>query len=157
TTVVTGPLDGEGYIDYRRALNERLGKNITPEKNASILLWKAFGPQPEDIDRIPDDFFKQLGMERPPDQGNYFVMRSRYLKDKYNLEDKDIDAVEEEINRAGKRAWSAEEYPYIASWLSANEKPLALAIEAARRPLYFNPTLAKRPPMISSPLVSAPL
>ena len=35
TTYVTGPLDKDGYIDYEAALNDLLGKDITPEKNAT--------------------------------------------------------------------------------------------------------------------------
>jgi len=33
----------EGYIDYEAALNDRLGKGITPEKHANVLIWKALG------------------------------------------------------------------------------------------------------------------
>src|SRR5438094_5975588 len=47
TTYVTGPLDKDGYIDYAAALNERLGRGVTPENNACVLLWKALGPHPE--------------------------------------------------------------------------------------------------------------
>src|SRR5437764_836871 len=47
TTVAMGPLDKAGYIDYEAALNERLGKGITPEKNANVLIWQALGPKPE--------------------------------------------------------------------------------------------------------------
>lgn len=45
TTYVTSPLDAEGYIDYQTALNELMSKNIVPEKNAVVLLCKAFGPK----------------------------------------------------------------------------------------------------------------
>ena len=41
TTFVTGPLDKDGYVDYAAALNERLGKGVTPDKNANVLIWKA--------------------------------------------------------------------------------------------------------------------
>ena len=47
TTYVTGPLDKDGYVDYAAALNERLGKGVTPANNANVLLWKALGPHPE--------------------------------------------------------------------------------------------------------------
>ena len=46
TTYVTGPLDKDGYIDYEAALNDRLGKNITSETNANVLIWKTLGPTP---------------------------------------------------------------------------------------------------------------
>jgi hypothetical protein len=156
TTVVTGPLDQEGYIDYITALNECLAKNVVPEKNASILLWKTFGPHVEGID-LPDGFFKQLGMERPPDKGDYLILRDRYLKDTYKLTPKEIDGNEDQISRACKRPWSAKDYPYIASWLLANEKPLALAIQASKRRDYFNPLFDPRASTIKSSAVGMPL
>ena len=67
TTVATGPLDKEGYIDYEAALNERLGKGITPEKNANVLIWQALGPKPEGGRGMPPEFFKQLGSAAPPE------------------------------------------------------------------------------------------
>ena len=63
TTYVTGPLDKEGYIDYEAALNDRLGKGITPEKNANVLLWKALRPDARGGKGMPAEFFKRLGIE----------------------------------------------------------------------------------------------
>src|SRR5437867_2887413 len=71
TTVVTGPLDQDGYIDYQAALNERLGKGVSPDKNANVLLWKALGPRPEGGKEMPPEFFKALGIEEPPEKGDY--------------------------------------------------------------------------------------
>src|SRR5215831_96631 len=79
TTYVTGPLDNDGYVDYEAALNERLGKGITPETNANVLLWRALGPQPESR-KMPDEFFKLLGIEAPPAKGDYFVDLSVFLR-----------------------------------------------------------------------------
>src|SRR5205085_12357447 len=72
TTYVTGPLDKEGYVDYEAALNERLGKGITPEKNANVLIWKAVGPKLDDRP-MPAEFFKRMGVDVPPEEGNYFI------------------------------------------------------------------------------------
>src|SRR2546430_330080 len=47
TTYITEPRDEAGYIDYEMGLNERLSKEATPENNAAVLLWRAFGPHPE--------------------------------------------------------------------------------------------------------------
>src|SRR5262245_59150500 len=71
TTYVTGPLDKDGYIDYAAALNERLGKGVTPANNANVLLWKALGPRPEG-GTMPAEFFQLLGIEPPPEKGDYF-------------------------------------------------------------------------------------
>src|SRR5262245_56429523 len=47
TTVVDGPLDEDGYVDYFAVLSERLGKEITPENNANVPLWRPLGPKPD--------------------------------------------------------------------------------------------------------------
>src|SRR5438309_4092070 len=73
TTYVTGPLDKEGYIDYEAALNDRLGKGITPDKNANVLLWKALGPTSIFSGGMPAEYFKRLGIEAPPRDGAYFI------------------------------------------------------------------------------------
>src|SRR5271166_1220289 len=69
TTYVTGPLDKEGYVDYETALNDRLAKGVTPEKNANVLLWQALGPTPEGGNGMPADYFKRLGIPEPPKRG----------------------------------------------------------------------------------------
>jgi hypothetical protein len=144
TTYVTGPLDKEGYIDYEAALNDRLGKGITPEKNANALLWKALGPTPEGSAGMPAEFFKRLGIEEPPKGGTYFIGLHHYLTDHRHLKPADLDAIDDQRSRAIQRPWAAKDYPHLAAWLTANEKPLAVVIEATRRPDYFNP-LASRP------------
>src|ERR1700730_3386738 len=59
TTFVTEPLDKHGYIDYVTALNERLGKGITPDNNANVLIWQALGPHPEG-GTMPEEYFQWL-------------------------------------------------------------------------------------------------
>src|SRR5262249_23084510 len=38
----------------------------------------------------------------------------------------------------------AKDYPRIAAWLKLNEKPLAIVIEATKRPEYYNPLVATK-------------
>src|SRR5437016_5097321 len=92
TTYVTGPLDKEGYIDYQAALNDRLSKGITPEKNANVLLWKALGPTPEGGKGMPAEFFKRLGIAEPAKGGDYFVGLTSYMKDHLKLDRSEYDA-----------------------------------------------------------------
>jgi hypothetical protein len=143
TTYVTGPLDKEGYIDYEAALNERLGKDITSDKNANVLIWKALGPRPERGEPMPPEYFKALGINEPPANGDYFVGLRAFLSDR-KVDESEWTAIADQQFLAGKRLWTAKDYPHIAAWLAVNEKPLTLVIEASKRPAYFNPLVPNR-------------
>jgi hypothetical protein len=80
TTYITGPLDKQGYVDYATALNERLRQGITPENNANVWLWKAFGSRSQVAVR-PPEFFKWLGAPALPRRGACYVDLFRYLKE----------------------------------------------------------------------------
>ncbi|HEX5271371.1 MAG TPA: hypothetical protein VFW33_12820, partial [Gemmataceae bacterium] len=154
TTHVTGPLDKDGYIDYEAALNDRLGKGITPETNASVLLWKAIGPSP-DGDAVPDGFFKRLGIDRPPEKGDYFIGLIVYLKEHARLDRQEFRAIDDQQGEAVRRLWAAKDYPHLAAWLRANEKPLAVIVEATRRPDYYNPLVTRNTPRGRTGLAAA--
>jgi hypothetical protein len=143
TTFVTGPLDKEGYVDFQTALNDLLGKGITPEKNANVLLWKSLGPTPEGGRGMSAEYFKRLGMEEPPKDGAYIIGMQAFLRDHLKLDPSQFDAIFDQQVSAGKRAWTGRDYPHIAAWLKANEKPLAVAVEATKRPDYYNPLLSR--------------
>jgi hypothetical protein len=80
TTFVTGPLDAAGYIDYAAALNDRLSKGVTPENNANVAVWRVFGPVAPDGTRASAQYFRKLGIARPPARGNYFVGLKAYAE-----------------------------------------------------------------------------
>jgi len=144
TTYVTGPLDKEGYIDYEIALNERLGKGIVPEKNANVLLWRAWGPAPEGGKGMPAEFFKRLGIKEPPRGGDYFIGLRAFMADHLKLNPDEFNAIYDQQGWAAQRPWTAKDYPHLAAWLKANEKPLALVIEATGRSDYYNPLIRPR-------------
>jgi hypothetical protein len=157
TTYITGPLDKEGYLDYQAALNERLGKGVTPEKNANVLLWKAFGPMPEGGKGMPAEYFLLLSMEEPPKDGAYFIGLSAYGKDHLKLNASALDQITDQQSRAVQRSWTAKDYPHLAAWLKANEKPLALVVAATRCPDYFNPLISPRNENEPGSLINASL
>jgi hypothetical protein len=144
TTYITEPLDKDGYLDYEAALNDRLGKGITPEKNANVLLWKALGPRPEGGKGMPAEYFKRLGIDEPPQKGDYFIALDAYVRDRLKLDQKEIETVLDQQSAATGRPWSAKDIPHIAAWLKDNEKPLAIVVQATKRPDYFNPLASHR-------------
>jgi len=138
TTVATGPLDKDGYIDYVAALNQRLVRGATPANNANVLFWKAIGPRPEGA-LMPPEFFEWLEIVEPPERGNYYIGLLRYWG---GLIPNDV--LFEQSDRALSQPWTAKEYPHFARWLKANEKPLALFVEGTKRPHYFSPLVPAR-------------
>ncbi|HEX4588374.1 MAG TPA: hypothetical protein VH120_00470 [Gemmataceae bacterium] len=154
TTYVTGPFDKDGYIDYEAVLNERLGKGVTPENNANVLIWKVLGPRPDGV-RMHVDYFKALGIVEPPDEGDYFVALREFTKDSLKLSPSEVEATNKQWSLASARPWRASDYPRIAAWLATNEKPLTVFVEATKRPKYFSPVIAIRNERDRGPLVSA--
>lgn len=143
TTFVDGPIDKDGYIDYEAAVNERFKKGIKPESNANVLLFKTFGPRPEGSD-MPPDFFKELGIPVPPEKGDYFFGVGKYASAHLKLNAKEQEELWSQLSRASARPWKAEDLPHITAWLTLNEKPLDVAVEATQRPHYFNPMVSFR-------------
>ncbi|HEY2785407.1 MAG TPA: hypothetical protein VGJ05_10565 [Fimbriiglobus sp.] len=143
TTVVDGPLDKEGYIDYEAALNERLGKGISPETNANVLIWKALGPRPEG-QGMPKEYFRLLGIEEPPAKGDYMLSMGRYIQDYLHQEASDDSPFYEQQSKACHQPWASSELPQFHAWLVLNEKPLAVVVEASKRTGYFNPLTPDR-------------
>src|SRR5262249_24985427 len=156
TTYVTGPADEEGFVDYQTALNARLGAGIAPENNANVLIVQALGPHPE-RGTMPPDYWQWLGIEPPPEQGAYFIGRYRYFE--ANIKDQEEDEPgqpehefdgrtpqtrwDEAVDRAARWPWKSKNEPDVAAWIKQNEKPLALMIEASKRPKYYNPLVSK--------------
>jgi hypothetical protein len=116
---------------------------VTPENNANVLIWKALGPRPERGEPMPPEYFKALGINEPPANGEYFVGLRAFLSDR-KVDESAWTAIADQQFLAGKRLWTAKDYPHIAAWLAVNEKPLTLVIEASKRPAYFNPLVPNR-------------
>ena len=143
TTYVVGPLDKHGYIDYETALNAEMSKGITPDKNANALLIQMFGPAPEGGDGLPTAYFKWLDVPIPPKDGDYFL-RLTDAPARLGITSEQLTALYEFLERVAHRPWAAKDCPPLAEWLRANERPLALAVEAVKRPAFFSPLVSRR-------------
>jgi hypothetical protein len=156
TTYATGPLDKDGYIDYAAALNERLGKGVTPANNANVLIWKALGPRPEGGRGMPAEFFKLMGIQEPPAKGDYLIEFFRYRKEVLKIEMRQVgEDIFDRHGRVTQAPWTPKDHPDFASWLKANEKPLAVLREATRRTHYFSPLVPSTTGNGSAGLVTA--
>jgi hypothetical protein len=154
TTIVTDT-DEHGYVDYVRAANERLRQGVTPENNANVLIWRAFGPHPEG-GTMPPEFFDWLGIASPPEEGDYMVGFQMHITETVKTDAPIVhEKYYEMLNRAMKRPWTEKEEPDVAGWLDRNEKPLAVLIEGTRRTKYYNPLTPKKDQNWSPGLIGA--
>ena len=157
TTYITEPLKSDGYPDYIAAMNRRSSQGVTPENNAAVLFWKAMGPGEINKDDRAE-YFRMLGMPALPEKGDYFVDLATYLAQQ-KISTKSAVAQSEPqakvdaralLEPALKRPWSKREFPQLAAWLAANEKPLALLVEASRRPRRYDPLVCgEKTPLIA--------
>ncbi|MGD0898188.1 MAG: alpha/beta hydrolase [Thermoguttaceae bacterium] len=148
TTYITGPWRKDGYVDYVAALNERCSKGITPENNAAVPFLKAMGPG-EILPYHRDEYCRMLGIRPLPEKGDYYVTLDKYAKGSKDAEkpaakagEEGRDVLWEQQTQAMKRPWSKKEFPVLAGWLAANERPLALVIEASKRPRRYDPLIS---------------
>ena len=156
TTYITEPLRPDGYPDYLAALNQRFSRGVTPENNAAVLFWKRWGRASID-EECRERYFQMLGIPPLPEKGDYFVDLERLCPAEGRCRKKPGVAARRDSSAtngtvwtsAMKRPWSKQEFPVLADWLAANEKPLALLVEASKRPRRYDPmSLACRAMMV---------
>jgi hypothetical protein len=136
-TFFTKPLNKDGYVDYAAALNEYHSKGVTPETNAVVLLYKAFGPRPDDTAHS-DEFFRLLGMKKPPVQGQYFKSMSDFSPRGLafaGVRQQFID----ELDKSSERPWKSNDLKIVASWIEVNESSLKLIEQAVKCTTYYLP------------------
>ena len=142
TTYFIGPVDKYGFINYAAALDEYLGKGVTSETNANVLLWKALGPTPGTYKRRPAEFFNLLGMDEPPLEGENFVDVKTYIREQLKFENAEhTKTFDGQFSATAQYPWAVADYPQVAKWLKVNEKALALVVAASKRPDYFCPVV----------------
>ena len=163
TTVLDGPLDAAGYVDYAAALYE--AGRIPPEENAAVAVFRAF--QSKQQGQIPRPVYRQicedLGVDPEPDA-------SVVLPDVYAIpidddvmraaeqSDDPTAAVEElllDAERAAEelrgRPWASDEHPRFAAELRRGDALFAVLKDGVRRPGWWHW------PRYGTPLIERPL
>jgi hypothetical protein len=156
TTYITGPLRQDGYVNYVAALNQQMGKGVTPDNNSAVPFVKAMGP--EEIDgKHRAEYFRLLGIDPLPEKGDYFVDIGKYVERRKvkrpagGQEDlTDAYYYEGQLYASMHRPWTKREFPVLAAWLAANERPLTLLVEASRRPRRYDPFVPEDGPLIEA-------
>ena len=134
TTRITEPTLSNGDIDYLTAIENHFGTGVTNENNAAPLILLALGRKALPPNQPPNGITDRLGMPPLPETGDYFQEQDKF----YEVAQK-ADDPKNELIPLMTHPWKATDRPRTAAWLAANEKPLAVMIEASKRPRYFMP------------------
>src|SRR5262245_43021727 len=156
TTYFVRPLDKDGYVDYVAAINEHLGRGVTPQTNANVLFWRTTGARSEGA-FVPREIFKLLGISPPPKEGAYFTNLGVFLTDvvKINAADPRFTMIQDAYSRhAQVKPWQQGMFPDLGIWLSLNRTPLETLVEGTKRPAYFSPVFHPRDPDVPETLAS---
>ncbi len=149
TTYITEPIGEDGYVDYQAALNARLGKGVTPENNAAVLLLKAFGTKVID-EPIRKKTLELMGAKDLTEEGDGFVTLEDFMQKNHPGEDlkgdevgeNAVDKIDSQEEEALSRPWSKDEFPRLTEWLRANEAALKTIEEASKRERFFIPAVS---------------
>ena len=97
-----------------------------------------------------DEYCRMLGIPPLLEKGDYYVDLDKYAKGMKGAEESAAqagkggrDGYREQQTQAMKRPWSKKEFPILAGWLAANDKPLALLVAAPKRPRRYDPLIAE--------------
>jgi len=151
---------GGSSSDYLAALNQYCSQGVTPDNNAAVLFLQAIGPGALYPD-VRQHYCQMLGMPLPPEQGPHLLAYHQYSSQVRkppaggaNANDANSAESTSEITAAIRAPWSPEAFPLIANWLQASEQPLALIVEASKRPRRFDPLISiDDPPLILNALM----
>ena len=173
TTYLLGPLHADGKtLNYVAALNEMTSRGVTPDNNAAVLVAQALGPEIFD-QKVREQSLKAMGIGSLTQPGERFVSLTGYLianppapvgktasgsvswpRGASSASARtgppptnDPSVIQgDNLQAAMKATWSAQDYPVLASWLKANDKPLDLLVLAASRPRWWIPRFSATEP-----------
>ena len=150
TTHIVKPLKEDGYPDYVSALNQQFARGVTAENNIAVTVWEVVGP--EDLSAgIKSLYFKHLGMEPLPTDGNYYRSFHQRIDKLISLWEVDPDISPSEIQTRREafsdqydfcwsNPWDKDSSSEMNLWLTAAEPFLNRIIQSAeQRDQYYNP------------------
>jgi hypothetical protein len=148
TTWATEPVGPDGFIDYMAVMNRHYSRGVTPENNAVVLLYQATGPAP-DHRRQPVEFFRLLGVDPPPIEGDYFELVEDWAL-RTELVDREVgrQGIRNLADQTALRPWTVAEFPQIAQWLDSIAAPLRRVTDATERSAYYSPFVTSPGPEV---------
>ena len=139
-------LDSQGLIDFVRANNDHRSHGVTPQNNAAVPLFEAFGPVATPWTES-DDYYRMLQMRQPPERGSYLVTLANFevqydKRSRPGILDHPASAEAwKPFASALERPWAKDEFPRLARCIAANRIPLSKIVDASHRSKYYLPVI----------------
>ncbi len=139
TTVLTEPIDGEGFVDYLKALNNRAAEGVTSENNFEIVFREVMGDRK--LEEISEEYYGLLGVAPSNESGERFLSLDDYLLEKFpgDSNNSEREKFRNQFYELQSKPWSETEHPLFADWLKRNERALEKISFGAKRSRNFCP------------------
>lgn len=122
TTVIDGPLNPDGTINYLAYLNQKLSEGVTPENNFAVDLAMVMPESSWPDVAFKESMFEHLDIDHHPHNLPTFVRFANFL----GIEGGDVTNTDEwrQASQAGKQSWKVSEFPEVKRWLDSNSAVL---------------------------------
>lgn len=148
TTLVDGPLNVDGTVNYMGAINALLSKGVTKENNAAIPLLKADANN--EFERVKlVGICEELGIPVPVKEVGLIQSLNLFAREQNGgKQTEELTAQVDGWDRAMiAKPWKGTEMPVVEAWIKGGEKGYGLIEEACRRDRFYVPLVsAKTPP-----------
>jgi hypothetical protein len=145
TTWATSPLNADGDVDYMEFINQQYA--VTPENNAMVDLVRIIGPKPDGA-LVPAAFFEKLGIDPPPEVGDYFFdFNPAYKKEacpSVTIEGIVLNA-QEQWDLSEQVPFESGQMPAVDQWFEKYKDQIAEIQEAVKKPAYYSPYIGNPP------------
>lgn len=136
-TLIEGPLNADGTINYTEAINALLGEGVTRENNAGVLLVEALGTS---MDEVTLELWKLSPL--PQEQQLVYVHRFASRQKELTVdEQKSLDSAFESCRET---PWN--EHPILTPWLQQSQRCLDIVEAACARDRCFFPLVSEKSP-----------
>ncbi len=151
TTVIDGPVNPDGTINYLAYMNQKLSEGVTPENNFAVDLMKAMPESHWPSPGYRIKAFVSAGIELHIDNRTLVSLPEYFTTIGDAQGPVDMESVYTVVT---SRPWDEKEFLFVKSWLDSQEEVLdSLALGAAKSEFFF-PMLAEdggHEMLISSP------
>ncbi len=148
TTVIDGPMNPDGTINYLAYLNEIISEGVTPENNFAVDVAMSMHPNLWPSPTYRDHVLKKLSVTGYSED-QCFITLPDFVKSPEV--DYSIDQKAGGLESAAARPWKTSEFPTIRRWLDLQAGYLDRFVKDANKTEFYFPKVVEegKPDMLS--------